>query len=504
MPLRQTPNHSPEQKDFKETQLGRTKERIGMLLKNPNLSQQKKERLVSLLQKMDARKTEIKKETLSRINRKIESITGRDRITMMKESISSNYDQIKNGNLSSFPKLFSLLRSDRVPLKFKDLALYRLNNKLFMKDETGSYTFDLKANANKNWEVWYKGKKLTQNPRKIQRLALEGLIEGKDTKESMQAERERNFRYTEQPVSEVKSVLVARAMKERMKNLTQKPEKKIIEDIHKFSETTATSAGPLPESLINYAKGLNKETAIIRGNYKRENGQPLEYAVYIRSKVVGGKKVFEFDIHTFDKYAVKKVRTRIQRYWPSTNEGQVASYFKKETGSQVAMKEDFKSKVSPTATATTTTPERVAAKSKEDETMRLVKKAAGMSKEIKKQPLTADKYREGLQKEVSKVLNGLKNPRNLYNRLIEERYDELNSMNRAEKSKVYQEVARTVSKFITTMQNFAKELNKGQYKTIADMNQRFKNALSILPANSRQREVYAGRLDRVKTSASQA
>lgn len=494
MPLRQTPNHSPEQKDFKETQLGRTKERIGMLLKNPNLSQQKKERLVSLLQRMDARKTEIKKETLSQINRKIESITGRERITMMKEVMSSNYDQIKNGNLSSFPKLFSLLKSDRVPLKYKDLAVYRLKNKLFMKDETGSYTFDLKANANKNWEVWYKGRKLTPNPQKTKRLPLEGLIEGST------AERERNFRFNEQPVSEVKSMLVAKAMKERMKNLTQKPTKQIIEDIHKFSETTATSAGPLPESLINYAKGLKKETAILRGNYKRENGEPLEYAVYIRSKVAGGRKVFEFDIQSFDKYAVKKVRTQVKRYWPSTNEGQVASYFKKETGSQVAMKEDLKSRVSPDATATTTTPERVAAKSKEDENLKLLKQIPKSKEEVKKQPITADKYREGMQKEVSKVLNGLKNPRNLFNRLIEERGDELNSMNRAEKSKVYQEVARTVSKFITAMQNFAKELDKGQYKTIADINQRYKNALSILPSNSRQREVYASRLDRVKGS----
>ncbi len=498
MPLRQTPNQSPEQKDSKETQLGRTKERIGMLLKNPNLSQQKKERLVSLLQRMDARKTEIKKETLSRINRKIESITGRDRITMMKEVISSNYDQIKNGNLSSFPKLFSLLRSDRVPLKFKDLALYRLKNKLFMKDETGSYTFDLKANANKNWEVWYKGRKLASNPQNTKRLALEGLNEG-----SM-AERERNFRFNEQPVSEIKSAVVAKAVKERMQQITQKPEKKIIEDIHKFSETTATSAGPLPESLINYAKGLNKETAILRGNYKRENGQPIEYAVYIRSKVAGGKKVYEFDIQSFDKYAVKKVRTRVQRYWPSANEAQVASYFKKETGSQVAMKEDLKSRVSPTATATTTPPERVAAKSKNDENLRLLKQIPKSKEEVKNQPLTADKYREGLQKEVSKVLNGLKNPRNLYNRLIEERGDELNSMTREQKSRVYQEISNTVTKFITTMRNFAKELDKGQLKTIADMNQRYKNALSILPSNSRQREVYANRLDRVKGSASQA
>jgi len=491
------PSRSPEQKDFKKTQLGRTKERIAMLLKNPNLNEQKKERLRSLLKRMQEKKDKLNKTTLSRLNRKVESITGRERIKMMKELISRNYNSIKDGDLTSLPKLFSLLRSDRIPLKHKDLAIYRLKNKLYMKDDQGSYIFELKANQGK-WEMWHKGKKLkTTPPKQSEEYKKNPAIA---TLAPFYGLRERAFYCREQKVTAPKAApaksgksevdLASTKAKEKAKEVkTFGNMKKIFEDLHKFSETTGSSAGPLPQSLVNYAKKLKSSFSTLSGKYMRKNGKPMEYDVFITSKVVKGKKVFEFVIQTYDKYAAKKVRTEVKRYWPSTNEGKIASYFAPK--SRPKTKPAVKPKAKPA--------QRVAAKSKPDENIRLMKQI-GAKKEVKKQQLTANKYRETLQKELSTVLRGLKNPRNLFNRLIEDRADELSSMTRAEKAKVYQQVARTVSKFITSMKNVAKELESGKLKTVAEMNKRYNNALSILPSNSRQKEVYAKRLDRIKKS----
>ena len=419
---------------------------------------------------------------------------------MMREIITQNYEDIKKGNLSSLPKLFTLLKSDRVPLKYKDVAMYRLKNKLFVKDETGSYTFDIKATQSKKWEIWYKGEKITEKPSpKRRKLALEGLFEKPGIKKTKE-EREAEFHYSEQPVVAAEP----KQIKEKLKQVTEEPGKKIAEDIKKFNETTGSSAGPIPDSLINYAKKLDKDSAVLEGGYKRD-GKELGFAVHVRKKEVNGKDYYEFDVQELDK-GNNKATTRFKRYWPSDNEEEAASYFIQETGTQVALRQKLKESVrteeQPKAKKEKPKPpEEIAGPPTSDETLKVLQTAVPKKEIEKKQPANTKQYKEMLSNEVKGILEGLRTPRELFNKLVEERRSELDSMSREQKAKEYKKLADLVSKFITTMKNLSAELDKGKLKTLAEMNKRFNDALSILPEKSKQRRVYAKLFENVKKSA---
>jgi hypothetical protein len=498
MPLskRLSQKRGPEKKDFENTQLKRTNERIARLLKNPNLSEKKRERLMQLMQRMEKAKEKLNKRTLARINRKIEGISGRERIKMMREIITQNYEDIKKGNLSSLPKLFTLLKSDRVPLKYKDVAIYRLKNKLYMKDEAGSYTFDIKANQNKKWEIWYKGDKITEKPStKRRKLALEGLFDKPGIKKTKE-EREAEFHYSEQPVISAEP----KQIKEKLKQATEKPGKKLAEDIKKFNATTASSAGPIPKSLIDYAKKLDKESAVLEGDYKKE-GKEMGFAVHVRKKEVNGKNYYEFDVQELDK-GNNKLTTRFKRYWPTENEAEVEKYFTQETATQVALRQKLKEQVTPKKQTEAKKqkpkqPERVVASPPtSDDTLKDFQTVG-----TKKETVNPEQYRELLSNEVKGILDGIRSPRELYNKLVEERRSEIDTMSRPQKAKEYQKLAKLVSKFMTTMKNLSQELDKGKLKTVAEMNKRFNDALSILPKKSKQRRLYAKMFENVKKSA---
>jgi len=503
----------PEKRDLKKTELGRTNERLYLFLKNPNLSKAKRKRLEGLLKKLTDVKKKVKESTLKNINRQIERITGKERIKMMKELVSKNYKAISRGNLSSLPRLFVLLKSDRVPIKYRDLAINRLGNKLYVKDKTGKYTFDFKANSDKKWEIWYQGEKVSKTrPTKAllykkhaKTLRYSNLaqtfISGKDKDKQ---NREDSFHCSEQDVYDAKLAKpkpTGEVATKGPKEVLSK-NKQLVKDLDAFMQTTSTSAGPLPKSLIAYLKKNVKRTPnALSEKYLDKEGTLLHYGVYFRSKIINGRRVYQVSINQGDKDRVR-VRTEVVKYWPVDNKA-VAQQFKK-SAPYIAWAKQFKPKPTIKVFKPKKLPKAVVEQNKAE-----YEAYSGLSaKDLKaKAPkpgtVEAKRYAKTLLTEVSKLAKELKNPRTLYSKWVKQELSKKAKYSRAEKQKVYNKVARGVSVFKTRIENLEKDLTKGKNIPIPQLRASFNRALKDLPQGT-VRDLYAKRFRRFEGPSAQA